>query len=75
MVVWWLRLHASKAEGLGSIPGRRTNILHAYVMAKNLEKKKYEKVIKKKKDCSRYLKKGVGESFLLNFATKSWELC
>ena len=49
MVVWWLRLHASKAEGLGSIPGQRTKILHAYVMAKNLEKKKYEKVIKKKK--------------------------
>ena len=50
MVVWWLRLHAFKAEDLGSIPGWRTKILHAYGMAKNLEKEKsMKKLFKKKK--------------------------
>ena len=29
LAVQWLRLHAPNAEGMGSIPGRGTKILHA----------------------------------------------
>ena len=52
-----------QCRGLGFNPWLRTNILHAYGMAKNLGKKKYEKnYLKKKKkmDCSRYQKKELG---------------
>ena len=29
LAVQWLRIHASTAEGTGSIPGQETKILHA----------------------------------------------
>ena len=34
LAVQWLRLHASTAGGMGSIPGERTRILHACHTAK-----------------------------------------
>ena len=39
LVVQWLRLHASTAEGLGSIPGQGTKIPHAvwYGQKKNMK--------------------------------------
>ena len=40
LVVQWLRLHAPKAGGLGSIPGRETRIPHA--AWHSLKKKKKE---------------------------------
>ena len=42
LVVQWLRLHASTAEGLGSIPGQGTKIPHAVWYG---QKKKKMKVV------------------------------
>ena len=42
LVVQWLRLHASNAGGMGSIPGQGTKIPHASrPKKKKLKKKKY----------------------------------
>ena len=50
MAVQWLRLHASRAGGAGSIPGWGSRILHAVQCSQNVIKKK------KKKELEDYIK-------------------
>ena len=38
LTVQWLRLHASTAGGMGSIPGRRTKILHTTQFSQEIKK-------------------------------------
>ena len=44
MVVQWLRLCTSNAEGMDSIPGQGTKIPHAARCSKKKKKKKKEKL-------------------------------
>ena len=42
-MVYWLRLHASDAGGMGSMPGQGTNILHATKHGQKIWEKKKKK--------------------------------
>ena len=43
-MVQWLRLHASTAVGIGSIPGQGTKILHAIWPKKKKKERKEKRV-------------------------------
>ena len=43
LVVQWLRLHASKTQGIGSIPGQGLKISHATWCSQKKKKKKKRK--------------------------------
>ena len=55
LAVQWLRLHASNARGVGSIPGQGTKCPHAAAKKKkNMHKQKKMKIFKKTANSDSY---------------------
>ena len=44
LVVQWLRLHTSNADGVGSIPGQETKIPHAKQCGQRIKKLKHKNI-------------------------------
>ena len=44
LVVRWLRLHTSNADGVGSIPGQETKIPHAKQCSQRIKKLKHKNI-------------------------------